>query len=163
MLDLLAQTMPGMPVEIWWLAPAVLVLLGVAAGIDAFTARVPDPVIFLGLFVTTAAQGFATDWPIAARHLTIGFGAGFSIYALNQLWYRLKKSDALGMGDAKWTMLAVTCFGIAPAAIAWGLGAWLALSWMGLRRLAKKPMARVHFAPFLFAGLLAGIWWLRLR
>jgi hypothetical protein len=75
----------------------------------------------------------------------------------------VKKSDAFGMGDAKWTVLAVSCFGIVAGFLAWALGAWLALGWMGLMRLMKRPIARVYFAPFLFIGLCAGIYWLRLR
>jgi prepilin signal peptidase PulO-like enzyme (type II secretory pathway) len=161
MSEFFAQTLPGMPVEIWWLAPLVLFFLGVTAGIDAFTARVPDPLIFLGLIITVATEGFASEWPLAAQHLTIGLVAGFLIYGLNLLWYRFKKHDALGMGDAKWTILAATCFGLEPTGIAWGLGACLGIVWLFGLRLAKKPSSHVHFAPFLFAGLCAGIWWLR--
>jgi prepilin signal peptidase PulO-like enzyme (type II secretory pathway) len=157
------QSMGLTPAELWWLAPVTLIILGAAAAIDAFKGRVPDPLIFFGLLIATAARGFIIDWPIAARHLMIGFAAGFFLYGINLIWYRFKKHDAIGMGDAKWTMLAVACFGIAPSAIGWVLGAWLALLWMGALKLMRKSIARVHFAPFLFAGLLAGIYWLRLR
>jgi prepilin signal peptidase PulO-like enzyme (type II secretory pathway) len=153
--------MPGMPPSSGWLAPAVFLLLGAASLIDARTARVPDPLIFLGLFMTTATQGLSVDWPFAAHRLTIALAAGFIPYLINLLWYRLKKRDALGMGDAKWTMLAVDCFGAAPVLVAWFMGAWLALGWMGGARILRRPVVRIHFAPFLLAGLLTGIYWLR--
>jgi prepilin signal peptidase PulO-like enzyme (type II secretory pathway) len=162
-IPLLARTMPGLPEGGWWLAPIVFLLLAAAAVIDARTARVPDPVIFLGLFITAAVQGFLADWPFAARNLTIGLIAGVIPYLINLAWYRFKKRDALGMGDAKWTILAVACFGPLPGAAAWVLGAVLALLWMAAARVARKPAAHIHFAPFLCAGLAAGIYWLRLR
>ncbi|HUY68787.1 MAG TPA: prepilin peptidase [Alphaproteobacteria bacterium] len=162
-MSFLAHTMQGAPPAMGWLAPAVLAMLFAAAAIDAFTARIPDPLIFFGLLLTTAAQGFQADWPVAARHLLIGFAAGVLVAGLNHLWYRFKKHDALGMGDAKWTMLAAACFGPLPAAVAWGLGAWLGLAWIGFLKLLRKPATRVHFAPFLFVGLVVGIYWLRLR
>jgi len=162
-LTALVHTMPGMPPGSWWLAPVVFLLLAAAAAIDARSARVPDPIIFLGLFLTTATQGSSVDWPFAAHNLTIALAAGCVPYFVNLLWYRIKKRDALGMGDAKWTMLAVDCFGPLPTLIAWFLGAWLALGWMGLAKIRRRPAACVHFAPFLLIGLAAGIYWLRLR
>lgn len=155
--------MPAMPSEAWWLAIVVFLILGVAAVRDAFTGRVPDPLVFFGLLLTVAAQGFLVSWPFASRRLTLGLLALFAIWLVNQLWYRMKKRDALGMGDAKWTLLAVSCFGPEIGAFAWLLGAWLALFWMGALRVLKRPIAHVHFAPFLFVALTAGIYWLRLR
>lgn len=158
-----AQTMPGMPAASGWLAPITLLVLALAAVIDARTSRVPDPLVLGGIFFTTAAEGFSVEWPYAGQLLAMGFAAGFLLYLINEFYYRVMKRDAFGMGDAKWTVLAVSCFGPLPALIAWVLGAWLALGWMGALRLAKRPIGRVHFAPFLFIGLCAGIYWLRLR
>ncbi len=155
--------MPGMPASGWWLALLIFFMLAVASIIDARTGRVPDPIILAGLVFTTAIQGFFVTWPFAARHLAIALAAGFLPYLLNLFWYRLKKRDALGMGDAKWTMLAVDCFGPLPSVIAWFLGAWLALAWMALMKVAGRPKRHVHFAPFLLVGLMAGIYWMRLR
>jgi len=159
-LTVFAQTMPAMPASSGWLAIAVLLLLGAAAFIDARTGRIPDPIIFAGVLLTTATQGFLVDWPFAARCLMIALIAGFLPYLVNLLWYRWKKRDALGMGDAKWTILAVACFGPAPAFIAWFLGAWLGLGWLGLMKIRRRSMTYIHFAPFLMGGLLAGIYWL---
>ncbi len=161
--QLLTQSMSGMPPEAWWLAALTLVLLGAAALVDAFTSRVPDPLIFLGLLIVTAAQGFYVSWPFAAGHLTAALVAAFVVWAVNQAWYRLYKHDAIGMGDAKWTMLAVACFGAMPAIFAWGAGACLAILWIGIVRVTRQRIAHVHFAPFLFLGLLAGVYWFRLR
>jgi prepilin signal peptidase PulO-like enzyme (type II secretory pathway) len=158
-----AHMMPGMPPEAWALAPLILALLTVTAVTDARAGRVPDPIILAGLFFTLAAQGGFVGWPFAGRHLLIALVAGVLLYLVNEGWYRLKKSDAFGMGDSKWTVLAVACFGMAPAAIAWAVGAWLGLIWIGISRLLRRPVQRIHFAPFLFVGLLAGIYWVRLR
>src|SRR5580698_1074302 len=100
-LALLAQTIPGTPIMGGWLALAVLVLLGVAAAIDARAGRVPDALVFAGLFLTIAAEGFLVDWPFAGQHLAIALVGGFSLYLVNELWYRFKNRDAFGMGDAK--------------------------------------------------------------
>lgn len=155
--------MPGMPPESWWLAPVVLFLLGTLAMVDAFTARVPDPIVLPSLLFVTGVQGFYMGFPWAGMQLLTAFAAGFVIYLANEAWFRVTRRDALGMGDAKWTVLAVSCFGILAPGIAWGVGAWLGLAWLGIARLARHPIRRVHFAPFLFVGLIAGIWFLRLR
>jgi prepilin signal peptidase PulO-like enzyme (type II secretory pathway) len=163
-LAIFAQTIPGMPVAGGWLAPIVLLLLGSTAVIDARTARVPDPFIMGGLFCTIAAEGFSVDWPFAGQHLAIAFAFGFLLYLVNELWYRFMKCDAFGMGDAKWTVLAVSCFGPVAGLFAWVIGAWLALGWMAVMHVARRrPIERIHFAPFLFIGLCAGIYWLRLQ
>lgn len=158
-----AQTAPGLPPEVWWVPALVLFVLGSAALIDTITSIIPDPLIFLGLLVVTLTQGLTVSWPDAAAHLAEALAVALGIWAINQAWYRLMKADALGMGDAKWTMLAVSCFGIIPALFAWGFGACLAVAWMGTARMAHYKITRVFFAPFLFIGLCAGLYWLRLR
>jgi len=161
--NFLSVTTPAMPPETWWLAGLVLLVLGLAALIDSLSSVVPDPLIFSGLLAVLAMQGLCIDWPFAATQLTYALGAAIAIWGLNQLWYYFFKHDAIGMGDAKWTMLAVSCFGIMPSVFAWGIGACLAIFWMGLLRLMRCPLTHVYFAPFLFIGLNAGLWWLRLR
>ena len=159
----LAQTTPGMPADNGWLALTAVILLSATAVIDAYTGRVPDVLILPGLLLVTAIEGFCIDWVFAGQHLAMALAAGFLLYFVNEAWRYFTKHDAFGLGDAKWTMLAVSCFGPLPGFIAWALGAWLGLGWMGIIRLCRKPIARVHFAPFLLIGLLAGIYWLRLR
>ena len=113
--------------------------------------------------LVTGALGFYVSWPTAAHNLGWALLVGFVIYGFNELWYRFLKRDAVGMGDAKWTVLAMSGFGLLPCLFAWGAGACIAILWMGGMRVAKRPIGHVHFAPFLFVGLLAGVWWLRLR
>ena len=159
----LAHLSPDLPHAAWPLALFVLLILGSTAAYDARTGRVPDPPLFSGLLLTVAVYGFATDWPVAAHRLMLGLGALIVLWGVNHVFYSVTKRDSFGMGDAKWTMLAVTAFGIYPALAAWVVGAWLGLGWMGLRWLCRRKTQMIHFAPFLFAGLLVGLWWFDLR
>ena len=160
---LLQHAAPDMPPQAWWMTGLVLMLLAAVSIIDAVKAIVPDPLIFIGVVAVTAVQGIYHSWPYAAHNLGWGLGIGLLIWGFNELWFRALKHDAVGMGDAKWTVLAVACFGLIPSMVAWGAGAILAILWMGGMRLLRRPIGHVHFAPFLFLGLLAGIWWMRLR
>jgi hypothetical protein len=161
--SILMHAVVGLPPEAWWLAGLVILVLAAAAAIDGFSGSVPDPLIFLGLLAVTATQGIYVSWPFAAAHLTWAIGAGIAIWAVNEIWYRFFRTDAIGMGDAKWTMLAVAAFDVIPALFAWGMGAVLAVAWMGALRLARYQLTRIYFAPFLFLGLMTGIYWVRLR
>jgi prepilin signal peptidase PulO-like enzyme (type II secretory pathway) len=165
----------GLNAETWWLLPlGMLFVLGLTAAWDAWKGRVPDVPIILGLLLTVAIQGIYTEWSIAAEHLAFGLGVALVLWGLNQLYYTLMNMDAIGMGDAKWTALAVANFGWKPALFAWVIGAWLGLGWMGSKWLwcrvrglyiegEENTRAYVHFTPFLFVGLLAGIYWCFLR
>jgi prepilin signal peptidase PulO-like enzyme (type II secretory pathway) len=160
---LFATTVPLLPLEAWWVGALILVVLGMAAAIDAFRATVPDTLILAGIMTLTGMQGFYVSWPFAASQLTSALMALFMIWVINEVWFRLLRQDALGMGDAKWTMLAVACFGIHPTLWAWGVGACLAIVWMTVLWLARYKIERVYFAPFLFVGLLASLYVVRLR
>jgi leader peptidase (prepilin peptidase)/N-methyltransferase len=151
---------PDMPPETWWVAALVLLVLGISAAIDAFTATVPDPLIFFGTVGIVGAEGMYVTWPFAAHQLTFGLIAAAIVWGVNEIWYRIFKHDALGLGDAKWSMLAVTCFGWLPVLLAWGAGAIFGAIWfVAVRLIRRAPMTtHVHFAPFLFVGLIAGIW-----
>jgi prepilin signal peptidase PulO-like enzyme (type II secretory pathway) len=165
----------GYHAENWWLLPvAMLFVLGLSSTWDACKGRVPDAFIFLGLLLTAAVQGLYTEWSTAAEHLALGLGVAFALWGLNQLYYTLMKTDAFGMGDAKWTALAVANFGLKPALFAWVIGAWLGLGWMGVKGLSRRvrklyaegngeTRTYIHFTPFLFVGLLVGIYWCFMR
>src|SRR5271156_3617780 len=114
----IAHTMPHMPESGWWLAPVVLFLLGTLSVIDAMTAKVPDPLVLPSLIFITLVQGLFVDWGFAGLQLLYAFGVAFGLYVLNEIWFRATQHDGFGMGDAKWTMLAVACFGIVPAVFA---------------------------------------------
>ena len=154
---------PAMPAAVWGVTILVGMLLMLAAGIDAATYIVPDPVILVGLVLVTVTQGFFDSWGAAGFHLRQAILVGIVIWGINALWYRLFRHDALGMGDAKWTMLAVACFGVAPALYAWSLGSIFALIFLGFTKAFRRPLPHVAFAPFLLLGLCAGIYWVRLR
>lgn len=159
----LIHTAPNMPQDSWVVTGCILGALLVTAIIDIFTTRVPGILIYLGLIATLAAQGILNSWNIAGLHLFQAVVAGALIWSINALWYRIFRHDALGMGDAKWTMLAVACFGIIPALFAWGIGSILAVIFMSAAQISNYKITRVTFAPFLFIGLCVGIYWLRLR
>ncbi len=94
----------------------------------------------------------------------------------NPIYYYAFKRDAYGMGDVKWTLLAIATFSINPRLSHGAGGVWLGLLWLGrqswcvgrggcMRGIPEKanlsvirPRDHVHFAPFLFAGLLAGLY-----
>ena len=154
---------PDMPPDFWWVTAGVLFVLALTAAIDAFTAIVPDVLIFLGLLALVGAQGVYASWEIAAHHLWLAIMAGGLIWIINLAWYRKFCYDALGMGDAKWTVLAVACFGVMPIVFAWGAGAVLATIFIGGAWLVRRPIARVAFAPFLLMGLGVGLFCLRFR
>jgi prepilin signal peptidase PulO-like enzyme (type II secretory pathway) len=158
---LLVHVAPGMPPDYWWVTGGVLAILAMTATIDAFTAYIPDLMIFLGLFAVTSTQGFFVSWDVAAYHFTQAVMAGLLIWGINFAWYDVMRYDALGMGDAKWTMLAVACFGVEPAIVAWGVGAIFAVGFISMAYLAYYKLGRVTFAPFLFMGLCAGLYWIR--
>ncbi|MDX2027872.1 MAG: prepilin peptidase [Alphaproteobacteria bacterium] len=158
-----ARSVLDLPPEAWWVPALVFLILVAAAAIDAIKAIVPDALIFVGLLALTALQGLYVSWPFAGEHLRLAVIAGLSLWAINHLWFLAFKHDALGMGDAKWTMLAIACFGLSPVVFAWGFGACLAVLWMGSLSLVRYKITRVYFAPFLLLGLMAGIYWLRLK
>lgn len=157
-----ALSIPDMPPQFWWIAILALLVLGIAAAIDMFTGLIPDPVIFFGMVGIVAAKGMIIDWPYSAHQMTWGIVALALVWGVNEIWVRVLKYDALGMGDAKWSMLAVTCFGAMPTVFAWGIGAVLGSVWIIAQRLFRRPHPYVHFAPFLFAGLVIGIWAVRM-
>jgi prepilin signal peptidase PulO-like enzyme (type II secretory pathway) len=159
--NILAEIAPSMPPDYWWVTACVLFILALTATIDAFTAVIPDILIFLGLLALVATQGMAISWEIAGQHLRQALCAAIAIWALNEIWYWKFHRDALGMGDAKWTMLAVACFGLLPALYAWGIGAILALAFLAVMQITRRKIKHVTFAPFLLAGLCVGLYWIK--
>ncbi|MDD3029949.1 MAG: prepilin peptidase [Alphaproteobacteria bacterium] len=151
------QAAPETPQECWPVTFFVIFILAVSAVRDALTKTIPEPLIFFGLFVSVAVLGFSDSWENAAHHLLLGIVACVIIWAINFAWYWKFGYDALGMGDAKWTMLAVTWFGVLPVAVAWGVGSVLATILIGTMRLFRRKIVRVAFSPFLFAGLGVGL------
>lgn len=157
------QTTIGLPEAAWWLPALVLFILAAAALSDAISMTVPDGLILLGLLAVGAVQALYVGGTYAWHHLRDALIVAVSLWCVNELWYRITKRDALGMGDAKWSALAVACFGLYPVILAWGVGAWLALTALGIKKMQQRPAYRICFAPFLFAGLIVSLWWYRFR
>ena len=151
------------PAQIQFVPPLVLLVLAIVSFVDARTGRVPDvPVVgaFLGTFFALAYYG---GWLRAAEHFAYAAAAVLALRFFNHLYLQISKHDAFGFGDAKWTGLAVLAYGYKPVIAAWVIGAWLALIWMGLRKIWRRFSSTyegheyVHFAPFLFFGLIAAL------
>ncbi len=151
-----AQVFFAGPVAPWIPAAVYLILLGVAL-YDARTGIIPDTPMALGALAVTAARLFDEGWEKALEHFAYGLAAAFAVWAFNEIWYRLAGKDALGMGDAKWTALAVMTFGAVPGLFAWFAGSWVAMAWIALCWLSGRRIRKVYYAPFLFCGLTLGI------
>ncbi|MGE3770905.1 MAG: hypothetical protein AB7G06_08160 [Bdellovibrionales bacterium] len=139
-------------VPVWIGALSLLALAGTAL-YDARTGLVPPVplavatlLLMFGLISVDAARAFTA--PLYA----VLFYAG--VWAVNEAHYRITGRDALGLGDAHWSLVAVMAYGPLPVLMAWGAGAWLAIFWLGGLKLLKRPAGHVYFVPFLFAGLM---------
>ena len=143
---------------------AVWLILGRAAWVDARTGRVPDRLMLLGGVLALLALGLAAQaMPEGLRQFAFTVSTalllGGAIWALNEIWFRLKGHDALGMGDAKWSMVAALLFGPVPVLWGWWVAALLGLGFLAVARLRGRRVARLHFAPFLFAALTLVMLW----
>lgn len=158
------QIAATLPEHSMWVSVLILAILGGTAAYDAWTGRIPDQAIFGGIIVSLLWNGFERGWEHAAHMLAVGLVFGFAIYALNQLYFLISRRDAIGMGDAKWSALAAMNFGWKIVAMAWVVGAWLGLAYLAMVTLFLKmrkkgqKLSYIHFAPFLFTGLLVVLW-----
>lgn len=137
----------------------IIVLL--TACIDARTGRVPDKFLLVGFVCALTATILAALnhpdvsplIPVLAP-LAAALALGGLIWGVNELWYRSRGQDALGMGDAKWSVVAALAFGLVPVLWAWALAAWLGLAWLGLSHWRAAARSHLHFTPFLAVALL---------
>lgn len=141
-----------------WLPGFVLLVLLFTALWDARTGIVPNNALLVGAVPLIGGRFFANGWQDALIYLAQGVGVWAFIWALNEMWFRLFKKDAVGMGDAKWTALAVAAFGIVPGAVfAWFAGSWVSILWFAVSYAVGRRIKKVYFAPFLFCGLIIGL------
>ena len=143
--------------ELPWAALGVLLILLATAAWDGWTGIVPDSALAIGgagaiAFLFWKIPTSQAVWPMIFAAGTIAI-----LWFINEAWYRAFGRDAIGMGDVKWTALAVLAFGIAPAIWAWLAGSWFAVAWIGGARLCGFKLEKVYFAPFLFIGLMIGL------
>jgi len=136
-----------------WLPLALYLILLATAAWDARTGIVPNLPLAVGAALALAGQCWQFGWHGLWQAALSGAGLWAAIWGLNELWYRRTGRDAVGMGDAKWSALAAIGFGVAPAIMAWFIGAWVAIVWIGVSYAAKRPIRKVYFAPFLLCGL----------
>lgn len=158
LINAVLEVPPWLPPEASWLVLVTLAILAIAAVVDAFTSKVPDNVLLVGFAVLIVGFGIHAGWPLSSTRLSFAIGTAIAFYSMNQIWFKYFHKDAFGMGDAKWSALAIMMFGPIPTVVAWVVGSWLGLMWMAGARTFGKKMAQVHFAPFLFIGLLAGLY-----
>jgi hypothetical protein len=141
-----------------WLPAFVLLILFATAAWDARTGIVPNLPLLFGALAIGIGRYLANGWEDALIYLAMGVGAGAIIWGLNEIWFKVFKKDAVGMGDAKWTALAVATFGPAAGLVfAWFAGAWVSIIWIIGCYAVGNRIAKVYFAPFLFCGMLIGL------
>jgi prepilin signal peptidase PulO-like enzyme (type II secretory pathway) len=149
------------PAPIWYVPSCVLFLLAIASFVDARTGRVPDSVIGIGLLGALASLAWYADWFVAGERFLYVAASILVLRLANAAYHKMFQHDAFGFGDAKWTGLAVAGFSYEPVIGAWIIGAWCAIIWLGVRWLWRRVSdnyyghSYVHFAPFLFIGLVA--------
>lgn len=150
----------GYPEIIWYVPSLVLAILALTAFIDARTARVPTMPLLFVLVASFLALAFFAGWVPAFERAYPVVLPVIILCFINVACVKFTKHDAFGMGDVKWTAVAAFAFGLWPVFWAWVIGAWLALIWLGFRRIIKRLGSQnyqgylyVHFVPFLFLGL----------
>jgi len=135
-------------------------MLATLSVIDWRTYRLPDaltlPLIAGGLVVTAIEDSSA----LPAHALAAIFG-GASIWAISELYLRVRKHAGIGLGDAKLLAAAGAWLGpfiLAPTLL---VSALLAIAYIFLLRLGDRPVSltdRVAFGPFLSVSFF--IFWL---
>ncbi len=148
------------PQPLWFVPSLILLVLAWGAWVDARTGRVPD-VPLGGMFLfALLSLAYYVGWLVAGQQFLYAAAAVAVLRLANYIYFRLANHDAFGFGDVKWTALAVLGFGLAPVAWAWVVASWFALVWLGVRKVWRQFSPTyagheyVHFAPFLFLGLL---------
>ncbi len=153
-------TNPIFPEQLWYLPIVVLVILGLAALVDAWSGRIPNVLIVIGLAVTIFFSAAYEGWGVGFGRALMALIAFFLLKGANEFYLNLCSKDAFGLGDVKWTAIVAAAFGFPTVFWSWVIGAWLGLLWLGLRMAlgviwpAVKPEGYVHFAPFLLIGVL---------
>jgi prepilin signal peptidase PulO-like enzyme (type II secretory pathway) len=136
----------------FYVALYALLALAATAVVDARTGLVPPlplAIATLLLMVDMISGGSAQAFTVPLQAVLVYIG----IWIVNEIHYRFIGRDALGMGDAHWSLVATLLFGWQTVLMAWGAGAWLALAWMGGCKLVRRPVAHIYFVPFLFIAL----------
>lgn len=141
-----------------WMPAFVLAILFGTAAWDARTGIVPNIPLLVGAVAVAITRFVFEEWNVAVLYIGMGLAAWAGVWALNEIWFRVFGKDAVGMGDAKWTALAVATFGpVAGALFAWFAGSWVSIAWIIGSYAVGIRIKKVYFAPFLFCGLVIGL------
>lgn len=162
--DVMALLPPDYPENLWYVPAVILALLGLMALIDARTGRIPDVPLGLGFLFAVGVSAWHETWWGAGWRVGIAVAAFILLKLFNDLFLHLWRRDAFGMGDVKWTAVAIIPFGLTNLLFAWVLAAWLGLIWLALRYVAGfiwphlRSEGYIHFAPFLFIALVVKLY-----
>lgn len=145
----------GVPLSTWAISLALGLVLTALSVIDFESLRLPDvltlPLAVAGLLVTWLLVLDDVVWRALA-----GLGAFLLLFALAQIFRRLRGVDALGLGDAKLFAAAGTWVGYAGLASVLLLASLSALAAAAVAALAGASIdrdTRIPFGPFLAVGL----------
>lgn len=166
------------PPSLWFVPILVLAILAVTSIVDAFTGRVPTVPLVVALLGPLLAVALVHGWMPTLERAVLALIPVLTLCLFNFICVQITRHDAFGMGDVKWTAVAAFSFGVGIVFWSWVIGAWVALIWLGLRRIARlfipslasehyEGHAYVHFVPFLLVGLLLSLlfglqapqWW----
>jgi hypothetical protein len=150
MIDITLFLAADVPAAIAWLAVMALIYTAI---VDARTGLVPPLPLAIATLALMASliDGGAARAISTPLYALLAYGI---VWAVNEIHFKLTGRDALGLGDGHWSLVAVLAYGPLAVAMAWGIGAWLALGWLGARRMAGKPAGHVYFVPFILLGLI---------
>jgi len=142
-----------------FVAPLCL-LCGALALIDIRQGIIPNQLnlAIAGLGLVKAVAGGGAAAGIAA--ISEGAAVGVIFWALQWMYYRLRKTPGLGLGDVKFLAAAGLWVGIAGLPTLLLIATLTALAAAGMLRLAGRRMTRqtsLPFGPFLATGLLLTI------
>lgn len=159
LIDVMKLLPPDYPENLWYVPAITLAVLGILALIDARTGRIPATPLGACFLFGVGVSAWHETWSVAGWRVGAAIVAFIFLKLLNDLFLRLWRRDAFGMGDVNWTAVAVVPFGLPNMLFAWIVAAWLGVIWLGFRFVvgAIFPNLRgegyIHFSPFLFIAL----------
>lgn len=144
---------PEMPLTLFLASTAILaVLLALLVRIDLREKRLPDrytlPLILLGLALNTYVQDTLPEGEIWGA--IVGYTA---FWALGSLFFRLRRQEGLGLGDAKLLAAAGAWLGFEVLPMVVLISALGALGFASITR--RHRMDQLAFGPWLAAAFFA--------
>lgn len=128
---------------------AVLPALILASAFDLVTRRIPDCAT---AWITVVGGVHLTYLPSPLPHLLTALIAGTLLWLGSEIWFRLKGSEALGLGDVK--LISAAALVIGPVGL-WAMIVTASLGGIVFAMLRRNQRA-VPFGPFLSYGMILG-------